>query len=138
MAFSLWCCSVPMIWNFNDTHSTNGERRFYTYSVCGEAALCIERAANHFAEVDNFRDAGIRIDGGGFPVNRRDERTGRSHGPGEESNPVLAAVPLAVRQVQIRSRLLRQSVILAVHDQTGHSRPGAVCLNPAPDRVAAS
>src|SRR5450631_3340556 len=40
MAFSLWCCSVPMIWNFNDTHSTNGERRFYTYSVCGEAALC--------------------------------------------------------------------------------------------------
>ena len=29
-----------MIWNFNDTHSTNGERRSYTYSVCGEAALC--------------------------------------------------------------------------------------------------
>src|SRR5664279_1451558 len=40
MAFSLWCCSVPMIWNFNDTHSTNGERRSYMYSVCGEAALC--------------------------------------------------------------------------------------------------
>src|ERR1035438_142013 len=41
MAFSLWCCSVPMIWNFNDTHSPNGERRSYTYSVCGEAALCL-------------------------------------------------------------------------------------------------
>src|SRR5450631_1461149 len=43
MAFSLWCCSVPMIWNFNDTHSTNGERRSYMYSVCGEAALCFKQ-----------------------------------------------------------------------------------------------
>src|ERR1035438_3826 len=39
-----------MIWNFNDTNSTNGERRSYTYSVCGEAALCLLRNAPHWVE----------------------------------------------------------------------------------------
>jgi hypothetical protein len=41
-----------MIWNFNDTNSTNGERRSYTYSVCGEAALCnMTKKAESIAEL---------------------------------------------------------------------------------------
>ena len=56
----------------------------------------------------------------------------------KKASPELAAVPLPVRQINVGSGRLRQAVIFAVLHQTGHRRPRAVHLDPAPHWVAAS